>query len=86
MSGRGDAHGALTFLFSWNAFLWQLTAIQGPDKQLIQVAVAQSVSPGELPNWGVTFADAAFATLPLILLFLFTQRFFVQGLASSGMK
>ncbi len=76
----------VTFLFSWNAFLWPLTVVQSPQNQVIQVAIAQSVAAGELPNWGVTFAGAAVATLPLILLFLFAQRFFVQGLASSGLK
>jgi ABC-type glycerol-3-phosphate transport system permease component len=76
----------VTFLFSWNAFLWPLTVVQSPQNQVIQVAIAQSVAAGELPNWGLTFAGAAVATLPLIILFLFAQRFFVQGLASSGLK
>jgi len=76
----------VTFLFSWNAFLWPLTVVQSSQNQVVQVAIAQSVSAGELPNWGLTFAGAAVATVPLILLFLFAQRFFVQGLASSGLK
>ncbi|MGO1769541.1 MAG: carbohydrate ABC transporter permease [Microbacterium sp.] len=74
------------FLFSWNAFLWPLVAIQTPEKQPVQVAIAQSVSPGELPNWGLTFAGATIATIPLIVLFLFLQRYFVRGLASTGLK
>jgi len=76
----------VTFLFSWNAFLWPLTVIQSPQRQVIQVAIAQSVAAGELPNWGITFGGAAIATVPLIVLFLFAQRFFVQGLASTGLK
>lgn len=76
----------VTFLFSWNAFLWPLTVVQSTANQVVQVAIAQSVSAGELPNWGLTFAGAAVATLPLIILFLFAQRFFVQGLANSGLK
>ena len=76
----------LVFLFSWNSFLWPLVIIQSPQKQVVQVAIAQSVSPGTLPNWGVTFAGAAVATLPLIILFLILQRYFVTGLASSGLK
>jgi len=76
----------ITFLLSWNAFLWPLVVVQSPEKQIVQVAIAQSVSAGELPNWGLTFAGAAVATLPLIVLFLFLQRYFVQGLASSGLK
>lgn len=76
----------MVFLFSWNSFLWPLVIIQSPQKQVVQVAIAQSVSPGTLPNWGLTFAGAAIATLPLIILFLALQRYFVKGLASSGLK
>ncbi|WP_236789627.1 carbohydrate ABC transporter permease [Amycolatopsis sp. GM8] len=74
------------FLFSWNAFLWPLIAIQSPEKQLVQVAIAQSVAPGELPNWGLSFAGASIATIPLLVLFIFLQRQLIPGLARSGMK
>ncbi len=74
------------FLFSWNAFLWPLVILSSPRNAVIQIAVAQSVAPGQLPNWGETFAGATLATVPLILLFLFLQRFFVRGIAMSGVK
>ncbi|WP_428483218.1 carbohydrate ABC transporter permease [Rhodopila sp.] len=76
----------VTFLFSWNSFLWPLVILQSPENQVIQLAIAQSVAPGQLPNWGETFAGAMIATLPLILLFLFLQRFFVRGIAVTGIK
>lgn len=74
------------FLFSWNSFLWPLVVIQSEEKQVVQVSIAQSVAPGELPNWGLTFAGAAVATLPLLILFLLLQRYFVRGLATTGLK
>jgi ABC-type glycerol-3-phosphate transport system permease component len=76
----------IKFLFSWNAFLWPLVAIQTQENQVIQVAVAHSAAPDYLPNWGLTFAGAAVATVPLVILFLFLQRYFVRGLATTGMK
>jgi ABC-type glycerol-3-phosphate transport system permease component len=76
----------VTFLFSWNSFLWPLVILQSPENQVIQLAIAQSVAPGQLPNWGETFAGAMVATLPLILLFVFLQRFFVRGIAMTGVK
>ena len=76
----------VTFLFSWNAFLWPLVVIASPRNQLIQLAIAQSVSIGQLPNWGETFAGATIATVPLIVLFLFLQRYFVRGIALTGVK
>lgn len=76
----------VVFLFSWNSFLWPLVVNSSSQYEVIQVAVAQSAAPGQLPNWGETFAGAMLATLPLILIFLFAQRHIVQGLASSGLK
>jgi multiple sugar transport system permease protein/putative chitobiose transport system permease protein len=78
--------GLVTFLFSWNAFLWPLVILSSPANAVVQIAIAQSVAPGQLPNWGETFAGATVATVPLILLFLFLQRFFVRGVALSGVK
>lgn len=76
----------MIFLFSWNGFLWPLVAIQSADNTLVQVAVANSVAPGALPNWGLTFAGATVATIPLIILFLILQRYFIPGLARTGLK
>ncbi|WP_158515692.1 carbohydrate ABC transporter permease [Pararhizobium polonicum] len=78
--------GLITFLFSWNSFLWPLVIVQSPANQIIQVAIAQQGSPTQLPNWGETFAGATVATLPLILLFLLLQKYFTQGMATSGIK
>ncbi len=78
--------GLVTFLFSWNSFLWPLVIAQSPEVQVIQVAIAQQGSPTQLPNWGETFAGATVATLPLILLFLLLQKYFTQGMAMSGIK
>jgi multiple sugar transport system permease protein/putative chitobiose transport system permease protein len=76
----------VTFLFSWNAFLWPLVILSSPRNQVVQLAIAQSVAIGQFPNWGETFAGATIATVPLILLFLFLQRYFVRGIALTGVK
>ncbi|MBM3521529.1 MAG: carbohydrate ABC transporter permease [Alphaproteobacteria bacterium] len=76
----------VTFLFSWNAFLWPLVILHSPRNHVIQLAIAQSVSIAQLPNWGETFAGATIATVPLIILFLFLQRYFVRGIALTGVK
>lgn len=78
--------GLITFLFSWNSFLWPLVIVQDPAIQVIQVAIAQQGSPTQLPNWGETFAGATVATLPLVLLFLALQKYFTQGMTTSGIK
>jgi len=76
-----------TFLFSWNAFLWPLVIIDEPQNQLVQVVVAQAAgAPGELPNWGVIMAAAGLTMLPVLVVFLALQRFFVHGVALTGIK
>lgn len=76
----------MTFLFSWNAFLWPLIVIQSQNNQLVQVAIAINTVPGELPNWGQVFSGAIIATLPVLILFIFLQRYFVRGIVASGIK
>jgi ABC-type glycerol-3-phosphate transport system permease component len=76
----------VTFLFSWNAFLWPLVVEKSPENTMLQTAIAQSGSPGELPNWAVTFAGASIATVPLVILFLVLQKHFIRGMATSGLK
>jgi multiple sugar transport system permease protein/putative chitobiose transport system permease protein len=76
----------LTFLFSWNAFLWPLIVMQDADKQLIQVALASFTVPSELPAWGEIFAAASVATLPVLILFLTLQRYYIKGVVLSGIK
>lgn len=76
----------MTFLFSWNAFLWPLIVIQSQNSQLVQVAIAINTVPGELPNWGQVFSGAIIATLPVLILFIFLQRYFVRGIVASGIK
>ena len=73
----------VTFLFSWNAFLWPLVILHSPRNHVVQLAIAQSVSIAQLPNWGETFAGATIATVPLIVLFLFLQRYFVDRVRQS---
>jgi multiple sugar transport system permease protein len=76
----------VTFLFSWNAFLWPLIIIQSTSNEVVQVAIAINTAPGELPNWGSVFAGAVLATLPVMLLFACLQRYFVRGVTLTGLK
>jgi multiple sugar transport system permease protein/putative chitobiose transport system permease protein len=76
----------LTFVDGWNSFLWPLISLSDPSKQVVSVAIAQTSVPGALPNWGVIFAGASAATIPVLLLFIFLQRYFIEGISFSGLK
>jgi multiple sugar transport system permease protein len=75
----------MEFQFIWNEFYWPLIAISTKNLYPVQVAVASQFTESE-PNWGVVFAAMALASGPIILLFLFLQRYFYESVAMSGLK
>ncbi len=75
----------MEFQFIWNEFYWPLIAINSKRLYPVQVAVASQFTESE-PNWGVVFAAMALASGPIIILFLFLQRYFYESVAMSGLK
>lgn len=79
------AVGALTFISSWNAFLWPLIIAKDPSSWTVQLAVsslltAQSINLHEL------FMASIVSIAPLLLAFLFLQRYIVAGVERSGIS
>ncbi len=77
--------GLIQFLWSWDSFFWPLITVEDRSKQVIQVAIATLMDP-EYLKWGPMFAAVTVAALPIIILFLLVQRYYVQGLVMTGMK
>ncbi|QNE17647.1 carbohydrate ABC transporter permease [Kribbella qitaiheensis] len=75
----------ITFENSWNNFLWPLIVTTRDDLRVIQVGLA-AFQQSERTYWEYLMAGTTLATLPMIVLFLLTQRYFVQGFANSGIK
>lgn len=75
----------LEFQFIWNLFYWPLIAVQSNELQVLQVAIASQTTQ-EQTFWGRTFAGCALASVPVILIFLALQRYYVRGVASTGIK
>jgi multiple sugar transport system permease protein len=77
------AVGTITFIGSWNAFLWPLLIGQDRDFRTVQVALSQFMSSQRI-DMPQLFVGAAVAILPVLLVFLFLQRYLVQGVERSG--
>jgi len=75
----------ITFENSWNNFVWPLIVTRTDDLRVIQVGLA-AFQQAERTLWEFLMAGTVLATLPMIVLFLFTQRYFVQGFATAGIK
>ncbi|MBL8117527.1 MAG: carbohydrate ABC transporter permease [Anaerolineae bacterium] len=77
----------IIFLFSWNNFLWPLIIIKDQNLAPIQVGItAFTQTHSAEPQWGVAMAVSTLATLPVAVLFVFFQRYFIEGLLMSGIK
>lgn len=76
---------ALTFLNVWNDFLWPLIAIQTPGNMTVQMGL-QNFQGSHLTNWPVLMAGTVMSQVPVLVLFVLAQRFFVRSIASSGFK
>jgi ABC-type glycerol-3-phosphate transport system permease component len=75
----------LTFVYSWNEFLFALSFTLGPERQTVPVAIALFRGQYQVP-WGQILAAALVATLPVTLLVLAFQRRIVQGLTAGAVK
>jgi multiple sugar transport system permease protein len=74
-----------TFLASWDEFSWALTITNDPRRRTLPLALA--LFQGQNSTlWGLVFAAAMIAVIPVIAVFLVLQRYFVQGLTAGAIK
>jgi multiple sugar transport system permease protein len=78
--------GILTFLSSWNNFLWPLVVAQSEDKYTLPVALALYSVGQNATRYGLLLAGSVVIIAPVIALFVALQRYFVQGIATTGIK
>jgi multiple sugar transport system permease protein len=74
-----------TFQAGWNAFLWPLIVLNDPDLKTIQLGL-QAFSYNKSTEYGALMAASIVAMLPMIILFIYAQRYFTQGIAFTGSK
>jgi len=76
----------LTFLGQWSNFLWQLI-VNTPDSIYRTLPVGLALFKGQYSiDWGAMMAGACFSILPIAILFLLAQRFFIEGMTSGAVK
>ncbi|MEU5321021.1 carbohydrate ABC transporter permease [Streptomyces sp. NPDC021056] len=77
----------MSFLASWNNFIWPLIVAQSMDTYTLPVGLAAtSQAAANVKDYGLLLAGAILVMLPVLLLFLFLQRYFVQGISGTGMR
>jgi arabinosaccharide transport system permease protein len=77
--------GIFVGMNSWNNFLWPLIVLNSNDKLTLTIGLNTLISPYR-NNYDVLIAGAVFSVIPIIILFLFFQKYFIAGMTAGGIK
>ncbi len=75
----------LAFLTNWNDFLWPVYVLFSPELQTLPAGLATLQSANAV-RYDLLMAGATLASIPVLILFVFLQRFIIEGVARSGVK
>ena len=78
--------GILTFLGTWNAFIYPLVMAQEPEMYTLPVALATFATGQYQADHGMLMAGALILVLPILILFVVMQRWITEGIATTGLK
>ena len=79
------AMGILVGMNSWNSFLWPLIVLRTQSKLTLPLGLASLLTPyGN--NFEVLIAGSVFAIIPILVLFLLFQKYFIEGMTAGGVK
>jgi len=77
--------GIMTFQAGWNAFMWPMIVLNSDQMKTVQVGLA-AFQYNYNTNYGPLMAGTIIATLPVLVLFIFAQKYYIQGIAEAGIK
>jgi len=76
------------FLGNWTSFMWPLLVINSVEKRTLPIGLAyfQELYQHAQPDWALLMAGSTIAILPVVIIFVFNQRFFIEGIKLTGIK
>ncbi|MFT9059781.1 MAG: carbohydrate ABC transporter permease [Bifidobacterium aquikefiri] len=75
----------LDFVAHWNDFMWPLLVVTGEEKRTVQLAI-QTFFASPPIHYGPIMAALTISAIPMLILFLALQKYYVEGIASTGIK
>lgn len=78
--------GIFSFMWRWDDFLSALLYVNKSSKYPVSLALKLFCDPGSSSDYGAMFAMASLSILPSVLIFIFFQRYLVEGISTSGLK
>lgn len=73
------------FMSSWNAFLWPLVILRSDELKTLPLALA-SLQGQFTTSWDVMMAGSVLSILPMLAIYIFAQKYVIQGVAGTGLK
>lgn len=78
--------GIFSFIWRWDDFLSALLYVNDSTKYPVSLALKLFSDPGSSSDYGAMFAMATLSILPIMLIFMFMQKYLVEGISTSGLK
>lgn len=78
--------GLLSLVAKWNEFMWPLIITNTADMRTLPIGIFWLRNQEGVMNWGVVMAGSIFVIVPVLLVFLWAQRYIVDGIASGAVK
>ena len=75
----------LDFVAHWNDLMWPMLVVTGEDMRTIQLAI-QTFFGSKPIHYGAIMASLTISAIPMLLMFVFLQKYYVEGIASTGIK
>lgn len=90
VSGALAALGVLTALGTWNDYFWPLIILQSVDRYTIQLGMVHAAATDAAHDlqidWTVIMSTTTIAAMPMLILIVLLQKYFVRGITMTGMK
>lgn len=78
--------GIFSFMWRWDDFLSALLYVNESARYPVSLALKLFSDPGSSSDYGAMFAMATLSILPAVIIFIFLQKYLVEGIATSGLK
>lgn len=76
----------LSFIQQWGNFMWPLIILQDQSRMTLPLFISMLVQPGQVIQYGEILVGAAIGVLPVLLIFIFFQKYFVSGVYGGAVK
>ena len=77
--------GLLKAVSVWNDYMWPLVMIKSENMKTVQLALSMFKTEGGI-EWGQMLATSVMVAMPMLVIFLITQKYFINGIVTSGLK